>query len=429
MNKTTQVIIIGGGIAGLSTAVYLHRQGISFKLLEADNRVGGRVKTDIVDGYRLDQGFQVLLTAYPEAQALLDYKSLDLKTFLPGSLILKNNGKRSTIGDPARWMGSLLGTVFSGVGSWGDKLKILSLRKDLATLSIDAIFEQEETTTLQYLRNYGFSESMIDQFFRPFFSGIFLEKNLNTSSRMFSFIFKMFSEGQAAVPAKGMEAIVQQLVAQLPADSILTEQEVVEIDDISVSTSQGLHFEAEKIIFATQATGIIDDFYPNIKEKYHSTSNLYFAADKSPIKGAIVALNAKKSALINNVCVLSEVSPDYAPNNKALVSVSIVGLEQESDETLSAKVKAELQQWFGTDVRQWQFLKSYHIGYALPSAKSSCNKLPLDAIRLDETLYVCGDHLLNGSLNAAMKSGRLVAELVKEDFEKAGSPLEMLASV
>ncbi len=424
MNKT-QVIIIGGGIAGLSAAVYLHKQGISFKLIEASDRVGGRVKTDIVDGYRLDRGFQVLLTAYPEAKALLDYNALQLKPFLPGSLILKANGKTAQIGDPARWLGSLFGTLFSNVGSWGDKFKIRALQKELDAKSIDSIFKQDECTTLKALKDYGFSDDMINKFFKPFLSGIFLEKDLHTSRRMFDFVFKMFAEGEAAIPTKGMESIAQQLAARLPEGSIITNQEVVEIDDTSVSTNKEQHFEADKIIFATQATGIIDDFYPNIKEVHHSTTNLYFSADKAPIKQAIVALNSNPNAVVNNLCVLSEISPAYAPKGKALISVSTVGLEEMPEETLIAKVKAELQPYFGNTVARWQFLKSYHISYALPCAKSVRNDLPQDAIRLDDTLYVCGDHLLNGSLNAAMKSGRLVAELVKEDFEKAEKALEV----
>ena len=242
---------------------------------------------------------------------------------------------------------------------------------------------------------------------------------------MFDFVFKMFSEGEAAIPAKGMGAIPQQLADNLPNESIILNQEVVEIDDTSVTTCKGLHFEADKIIFATQATGIIDDFYANINEQFHSTSNLYFSADKAPMKQAIIALNASKNSLVNNLCVLSEVSTDYAPTGKSLISVSTIGLEKEEDASLVAKIKTELQQWFGKEVQDWNFLKSYHVEYALPEAKSVRNTLIEEDIRLDETLYVCGDHLLNGSLNAAMKSGRMVAELVKKDFEKVAPQLEV----
>ncbi|MEM9991291.1 MAG: NAD(P)/FAD-dependent oxidoreductase [Bacteroidota bacterium] len=425
MDNKTQVLIIGGGISGLSAANYLHQKGISFRIIEATDRVGGRVKTDLENEYRFDHGFQVLLTAYPEAKALLNYSKLDLKTFLPGSLILKETGKTSIIGDPMRWWGSLFGTLFSGIGTWGDKFNILSLRKTLAAKTIDEIFEQPEKTTLQALReDYGFSEDMIQAFFRPFFSGIFLEKELSTSRRMFDFVFKMFSEGEAAIPAKGIGEIPQQLADNLPTGSIVLNERVVEIDDTSVTTCKGSHFEADKIIFATQATGIIDDFYPNIKEGFHSTHNLYFSAAKSPLKKAIIALNAHKNSLVNNLCVLSDVSSAYAPAGKVLISVSIVGFEKVEALDLANKAKIELQQWFGKEVQQWTFLKSYPIRYALPDARSVRNHLSPEAIRLDETLYVCGDHLLNGSVNAAMQSGRLVAELVQADFEAALKILE-----
>ena len=186
-----QAIIIGGGLAGLTAARTLQEKGIEFTLLEATDRVGGRVKTDIEDGFRFDRGFQVLLTAYPEAKRWLDYKKLDLRTFTPGAMLLLPSGKTECIGDPLRDPSSLFSTVFSSAGSLGDKFKILSLKNRLASLSIEEIFNQEEKTTMEVLKgDYGFSKKMIDLFFQPFFAGIFLEKELTTSRRMFDFVFK-----------------------------------------------------------------------------------------------------------------------------------------------------------------------------------------------------------------------------------------------
>ena len=177
-----RVIIVGGGISGLTAALQLQANGMDSLLLEATDRVGGRVKTDVIDGFRLDHGFQVLLTAYPEAQKWLDYEKLDLQKFLPGAVLLHSDGTKDRIGDPIRDFSSLFPTLFSKVGSVMDKLRILRLNNRVSKMSIEDIFEQEEVPTKKILaKEYGFSNKMIANFFSPFFSGIFLEKGLLTS--------------------------------------------------------------------------------------------------------------------------------------------------------------------------------------------------------------------------------------------------------
>ena len=133
-------IIVGGGITGLSAALELTKKGMNFKLIEASDRVGGRVKTDVIDGYRLDHGFQVLLTAYPEARRILNYAALDLKSFSPGALLLYPDGSKDTLGDPLRDIGSLFPTLMSNAGSLGDKFKTWKLRNRLNRKTIDSIF-------------------------------------------------------------------------------------------------------------------------------------------------------------------------------------------------------------------------------------------------------------------------------------------------
>ncbi|CAN0581271.1 unnamed protein product, partial [Ectocarpus sp. 12 AP-2014] len=194
-----KIHIIGAGVSGLIAATVLEQNGFSPIIIEASDRVGGRVKTDKINGYQLDQGFQVLLTAYPAAQKYLDYKSLELQHYLPGTSIFKNK-KQEVIGDPLRVTSLLFSTLFSSIGSFSDKLKILKLNTRLKNKTIDEIFSDKEQSTLSYLTALDFSESIINDFFKPFFSGIFLEDQLETSSRMFEFVYKMFGEGSAALP-------------------------------------------------------------------------------------------------------------------------------------------------------------------------------------------------------------------------------------
>ncbi|MEM6696820.1 MAG: NAD(P)/FAD-dependent oxidoreductase [Bacteroidota bacterium] len=406
------IIIVGGGMAGLTAAHYLHKANKDFLLLEASDRVGGRVKTDRVDGFLLDRGFQVLLTAYPEVKAVLDYEKLDLKAFLPGALILQENGKKSLLGDPLRWLGSTFSTLFNGIGTWGDKFKILSLRSRLKGISIDKIFQQEEITTLKALKDYGFSEEMIATFFTPFLRGIFLEKDLTTSRRMFDFVFKLFSEGDTSIPANGIEAIPQQIASHLPKNNIRVQQKVTQIEQGKVHLASGETLEAKHILIATDAPNAAQLLSQKVENTaYESTLNAYFKTKTAPIQKPILALSAVPNSLVNNCTVLTHLSEHFAPKGEHLISVSIIG-KASFVEDLTEKIKGELKTHFGSEVEQWEHLKTYHVKYALPEAKSIKNDLSSSEIKLDEGLYICGDHLMNGSLNAAMKSGRLAAELI-----------------
>jgi protoporphyrinogen oxidase len=201
VNTGIDIYIIGAGISGLIAAYELEQAGFSPILLESDKAVGGRVRTDYQDGYLMDRGFQVLLTAYPEAQRYLDYDALKLKKFDPGAIILKP-GNLFTIHDPLRSPLKIVSMAFSSVGTFMDKIRIFKLTQSLKRKSVEEIFQEPSKTTLQFLRDYGFSEKIIENFFMPFFKGIFLENDLETSSRMFNFVFKMFSMGHAAVPEK-----------------------------------------------------------------------------------------------------------------------------------------------------------------------------------------------------------------------------------
>lgn len=401
-------VIIGAGISGLVAALELERMGYLPIILEATDKIGGRVKTDDIQGYPLDYGFQVLLTAYPEAQRYLDYIQLDLIRFKPGSIIF-NGGKKQKFGDPRRDLSFLLPTVFANVGSVKDKFLILKLSRRLNANSINEIFHTEELTTMQYLKNFGFSEQIITHFFKPFFAGIFLEEELNTSSRMFEFVYKMFGNGYAAIPNKGMQAIPQQLAQQLTMTEVRLNTRVKRIHESKVYTHEGQELETHGIIIAT-------DPYPFTGEKkkveWKSCYNIYLEAENSTINEPLIGLLSAENTLVNNFHFLGDVFGKRS--EQGIISVTVVNDHSLSQDRMVEQVKNELLKH--CSIQTGKVIKVHHIQKALPNITNLNNQPKAKAIRLNLGVYCCGDYLANGSLNAAMASGRAAAQLLAKEL-------------
>jgi phytoene dehydrogenase-like protein len=208
-------VVIGAGLAGLACARELTAAGLRVVVLESADAAGGRIRTDVVDGFRLDRGFQVLLTEYPEARRVLDYDALQLKNFLPGALV-RQAGSFHRFADPFRELQKALHFAMDPIVPLGDKWRVAKLRGECLKSTDEQIFAMPEETTRVYLRRAGFSPAIVERFFEPFFGGIFLERNLSSSARWFRWLFRMFATGFAAVPELGMEEIPRQMAAGLP---------------------------------------------------------------------------------------------------------------------------------------------------------------------------------------------------------------------
>jgi len=407
-----KIHIIGAGVSGLIAAQILENHGYSPIIIESSKTVGGRVKSDVVNNYILDHGFQVLLSAYPAAKKYLNYESLDLQELLPGATIYKE-GKSQSIGDPLRSFSLLFPTLFSTIGHFSDKLKILKLNSILKKKKTADIFKEKEKTTLQYLQDFGFSEDIINNFFKPFFTGIFLEPNLETSSRMFEFVYKMFGDGLALIPKEGIQAIPNQLKNNLKKTTFKFNQKVKEVLDAKIILSDNSEIKSHITIIATEASQLISNL-KNQETEWKSCDTLYFEINTKQINKALIGLIADKDALINNIFYPTSVAT-ASKGNKELLSVTVVKDHDLNETELIETVQKELEKY--CSISNTTFLKCYKIKKALPKLSNLQYEISSTETKLKSTIFLAGDQLLNGSLNAAMIAGERAALGVIQTLE------------
>ncbi|MCH6200807.1 FAD-dependent oxidoreductase [Aquiflexum sp. LQ15W] len=404
-----KIYIIGAGISGLIAAYELESAGYCPEILESSDCVGGRVRTDFENGFYLDRGFQVLLTAYPEAKRYLDYEKLNLKMFDPGAIIFKP-GDTYAVHDPLRNPMRLFGMAFSKVGTIKDKFKILSLTNSLKKKTEEEIFAEPSIPTIDFLRNYGFSETVLDNFFKPFFKGIFLENGLQTSSRMFNFVFKMFSIGYAAIPEKGMQEIPNQLKGKLQKTVFHFNSPVERVEGKSILLEDGRKLQADKVIIASRPDKVLPQLAGQVKE-YRKVINLYFSLEKSFIAQPMIGLVPDINYLINNFVFMTDVSKFYSSSGKALLSVTVTQ-DSKADDLLIKVVALELEALTGIKASYFEHIKTYEIVDALPQVDDMQYTISPTNTKIIDDVYLAGDYLLNGSINAAMTAGRKAAEAV-----------------
>jgi phytoene dehydrogenase-like protein len=415
----TRVVVIGAGLAGLACARALVREGTACTILESSNRIGGRCGGKRADRYTLDRGFQVYLPAYPDASQELNHTALDLRPFQAGARIRTDSGWRFFI-DPRKHPLMAAQRSVRSVAAVADILPLARFTLRVLRKPLSDLLNAPEVGTLDTLHRAGVGERMIERFFRPFFGGVFFDRDLSTSSRMFLFTYRMFTESGAALPAGGMQSIPEQLAQRLPAGCLHLSTPVESVDGAGVRTSDGGRFKADAVVVATDqdtAARLVPGIEPR---PWQSTATLYYSADAPPFEEPLLALDGMGEGPVNHLAVPTNVANTYAPPGRCLISANTVGIPEADDAGLESAVRQQMTGWFGHVVSTWDHLTTCRIPKALPNQFPPVLDPPERTVRIRRGLYVCGDHRFNASINGAIRSGIRAADALMQDFPGSG---------
>ncbi len=418
-NQTPKIVIIGAGVAGLIAARHLEEAGFSPLLLDASDRVGGRLQTEEVQGFLLDRGFQVLLTAYEEVERYLDLAALEIGTFRPGAHV-HTRTQHFRFVDPLREPAQVTRSLLSPLGVLRDKILLGRLNFRLRHKSAADCFKGYETLpTIDYLRQWGFSEQIIERFFRPFFGGIFLEQSLQTPAGLFRFVFKTFGRGAAALPKGGIEAIPKQLAATLQKSTFRFNTRVESIEGGSLlRLSNGETLPADAIIVACAPEPLLAGLAKQ-RTEWKATTNLYYYSSRRLKENKLINIVFDPTSTINTFSVLNEVVPSYMGQKKggSLISITLKAALHPDEDVAQAEQDLLRHSKLPSDALT--FLKRYDIRQALPNMQYLSYSYDPSHSRLTDRIFLAGDQQLNGSLDAAMRSGRLAALGLLEVLERS----------
>jgi len=426
------VVILGGGIAGLTAARVLIDAGASVELFEASDRLGGRVATDEVAGpsgrYLVDRGFQIYLSAYPEGKQFLNLRALDLQAFLPGALVW-NGARAATIAHPLREPLAALSGVLQGIVPPRDAFRMIPFARAALRASPDGTGRDEpriaKMTTLDQLMQSGVSQRTIDLFFRSFFGGVFFDRSLSTDAGRFEFLLRLFAGGFACVPAQGMGEIARMMHAAIPTAKIHLHARVERITSergrCVAQLVSGERVEGDAILVATGAQELARLLTPHLtrvpETAWCGTFAAWFA---TPDAGALprwLVLNGSGVGAFNHGAAMSAIAPSYAPAGRGLFVANTTFAPRKHDESrdLAADMQRTLKQILGHEAtRDWELLTTQRIPHAIP------RQWPDDLARSDELrrqqlprgFFIAGDHAEDSSINGAMRSGRRAAEAI-----------------
>ncbi|MGW1535741.1 NAD(P)/FAD-dependent oxidoreductase [Streptomyces aureus] len=404
------VLVVGGGLAGLACARDLVGHGLTVRLLEASDGVGGRMRSDEHEGFVVDRGFQVFNTSYPQVRRRLALRELRLRPFTPGVLVHTEDGPMR-FEDPTR--GSRrLGDLRPGrLAGTRDLLALAALSGRDMLAPAGWLKRGEDRTTRTALAAAGFSEEFVERFFRPFLSGVFLEDQLETSGRVFHLVWRSMLRGTLCLPGAGIGAVPRKLAEALPPGVVNLGSPVAALTDDGIGTDDGDEHPARAVVVAT-GPGPAARLLPGLGlPDYRVVTTYYHAAPRTPLAEPVLVTDTRRRFL--NTCVLSEVVRGYAPPGMSLIATSVLGHDQEGQEGWLRDALAEV---YGTVTTDWDLLTVRTVPDALPAMPPP---QPLSrTARVAPGRYVCGDHRATGSVQGALASGARAAREVAADLAR-----------
>ncbi|WP_354637848.1 NAD(P)/FAD-dependent oxidoreductase [Kitasatospora camelliae] len=405
-DEVADVAVVGAGVAGLACALDCVAGGLRVRVLEASDAVGGRMRTDVVDGFRLDRGFQVFNTAYPQVRRRIDLRALRLRPFTPGFVLAGSRG-RYRFADPTRRPDQAADLLPGRLAPLRDTVALgLFSARDMV-LPAAVLRRGRDVPAERWLRDAGLSEVTVDQVLRPFLAGVFLEDGLETSSRMFHLVWRSMLRGSLCLPERGIGAVPEQLAERLPDGAVTLDARVSALTQDGVRLADGSAVPARAVVVATEAAAAARLLPGLLVPAQRTVTTFYHAAPASPLREPTLLVDSDRR-LLNSV-VLSEVVPGCSPDGRALVSTSVLGSGAQE-----AQVRARLAELYGAGTDGWECLAAYRIPGALPAMPA-----PHPLIRTSRHSpgrYVCGDHRATGSVQGAMASGTRAAREVLADM-------------
>jgi phytoene dehydrogenase-like protein len=403
------VVVVGAGLAGLAATIHLARAGVDVLLLEASDDVGGRVRTDIVDGFRIDRGFQVIASSYPELRSLVDLGEIDLRPFVPGVGVY-GGGVVHRLLDPRHDPSAVRSALTAPIGSWADRVRLARYALELLSTPGDDLADAEDRPASEAFVAAGLSARAIDRLLRPFLRGVVLEEDLVTSRRFVDLAVRSMLRGPVAIPAGGMQQLPRALGRLVPPDRLTLECSVTKLTPRTVQTSLG-SVKTSNVVIATDpaaAHTLLDDFTSPVMR---SVTTFFHATDAAPWPEPLLLVDGEQNLVANSV-VLSQAAAEYAPPGAALIATSVLGTRDDVD--TERRVRQRVASLYGCSTAGWELVATRAIGHALPAMPA-----PHDfrrPVRLAPGRYVAGDHRDSGSIQGALVSGRRAAEAVLADL-------------
>ena len=416
-----EVIVIGAGLAGLACARRLVRRGVEVILIEASEAVGGRVHTDLVNGFRCDRGFQLLNPAYPEVPQVLDLPALRLQP-LPAAIVVATGKGRCTLADPRRAPGLLPRTVSAvlrgRVGSVREQVAVIRWARNTVQNPVNRMFSEPDTGWGQALTEHGINGALRDRVIEPVLTGVLGEQDGSSSHRFAQLLIRSFLRGTPAVPWRGMQAVPDQLAAGLTGVHLGVRATAVSPG--SVQTASG-ELTARCVVVATDpptASRMLG--LPAVRMRALTT--FWHVSPDPPTRSGALHIDGDHRGPVVNSIVISNRARSYTPDERSLIATTVLG--EASDSATERAVLTQLERIYGESTRWWELMRRHIVPQALTAVPP-----PLRARRpasLAPGLVVAGDHRDTPSIQGALVSGRLAADAVLADLGLPALPPEPL---